>query len=366
MKLINLSNWLSSLVGFFTFWSDGGGGGGSTTQTSYSTNLPQYAQPYYEQLLNSVGNQVFTTDSSGNVTGVQPGINLPQQQVAQFNPLQQQAQTEAANLTTPAQFQQATQGLQNSQNLGNAIAGAGINQALSYDPSQITAQQWNNQTAQQYMSPYLMQSLLPQLQYQQQVYGEQNAGNAAQSIGQGTFSGSREALQQAQNQQNQNMNLANILGQGLNTGYQNAQTAFNAQNQANLAAQQATAQGQQYAANLGAQLGQAGLQTGETAAQGIGALGTAQNQANLANLGAQTAAGQQQQQLAQQNLNTAYQNAMAQYYYPQQQLQYYSDILRGNANALGSSQVQYAPAPSMASQVAGLGLGALGLAKATS
>ena len=42
-------------------------------------------------------------------------------------------------------------------------------------------------------------------------------------------------------------------------------------------------------------------------------------------------------------------------------LEYQSNILRGTAGALGSTQTQYAPAPSMASQIGGLGLAGLGL-----
>jgi hypothetical protein len=52
MKLLNLFNWVDSLVNFFTFnvgGSKGGGGGGPQTSTSYSTNLPEYAKPYYEE-----------------------------------------------------------------------------------------------------------------------------------------------------------------------------------------------------------------------------------------------------------------------------------------------------------------------------
>jgi hypothetical protein len=48
------------------------------------------------------------------------------------------------------------------------------------------------------------------------------------------------------------------------------------------------------------------------------------------------------------------------------QLDYLSNILRGNAGALGQTQVQYAPAPSLASQIGGLGLAGLGLYKAMS
>ena len=73
MKLLNLFNWVESLVSFFTFNVGGGGssgGGGNSTQTSYSTNLPEYAKPFYEELLKQTGKQVYQTDSSGNVTGV--------------------------------------------------------------------------------------------------------------------------------------------------------------------------------------------------------------------------------------------------------------------------------------------------------
>ena len=48
----------------------GGGGGQPQVQTSYSTNLPEYAKPFYEELLKQTGKQVYTTDSRGNVTGV--------------------------------------------------------------------------------------------------------------------------------------------------------------------------------------------------------------------------------------------------------------------------------------------------------
>jgi hypothetical protein len=55
---------------------------------------------------------------------------------------------------------------------------------------------------------------------------------------------------------------------------------------------------------------------------------------------------------------------MDQQNYQKQQLEYLSNILRGNAAALGSTQVQYTPQPSTISQIGGLGLAGLGLAKA--
>ena len=50
--------------------------------------------------------------------------------------------------------------------------------------------------------------------------------------------------------------------------------------------------------------------------------------------------------------------------YPKTQMEWLSNILRGNAGALGSTQVQYTPQPSTASQIASLGLSGLALSKA--
>lgn len=383
MKLLNLFNWVESLVGFFTLNVGGGGGGqqssGPSTSTSYSTNLPEYAKPYYEQLMKSTAQQVYSTDPSGNVSGVQPYTpytgtaqvtdpttgrlvnSAPGQQVANFTPGQIASQQEALAMRSPTQFGAATQGLGAGTNLGYSAGIQGLGQALGYQPQQASTQQFGNQAASQYMSPYLMQSLAPQLAYQQQLYGQQNANNMAGAIGRGTFGGARQALMQSQNQQNQNMNLANILGQGLNTGYTQAQSQFNTDQARSLQAQQANQQAMGQQAALAGQLGTAGLQGALQGSQALGALGAQQQTTDLARLQAQEATGAQQQQQQQQQLNQAYQNWQTQQNYPKNQLEYLSNILRGNAGALGSTQVQYTPAPSTASQVAGLGLAGLGL-----
>jgi hypothetical protein len=68
MKMFNIFNWVQNLVEAFTFYGGGDGGGGGTTQsTSYSTNLPEYAQPYYQELMKQTGKAVYTTDSKCNL-----------------------------------------------------------------------------------------------------------------------------------------------------------------------------------------------------------------------------------------------------------------------------------------------------------
>jgi hypothetical protein len=366
-KLINLFNWVEDLTDFFTLKIGGGGSGGgssgpsTSTSTSYSTNLPEYAQPYYAELMKQAGKAVYSTDSAGNVTGVQPYQQYTGQRQADFTPGQVAEQQATLNMQTPTQFGQATAGLGAGQGLGYATGLQGLSQALNYQPQQVGTQQFGSQAAGQYMSPYLMQSLAPQLAYQQQIYGQQNAANAMGSIGRGTFGGARQALLQSQNQQNQNMNLANILGQGLNTGYQNAQTQFNADQARQLQAQQANQQAAGQQAALSGQLGQAGLTAGLQGSTALGQLGAQQQTADLARLQAQGAVGAQQQQQNQQGLDIAYQNWQTAQNYPKSQLEYLSNILRGNAGALGSTQVAYTPPPSTASQIAGLGLAGLGL-----
>ena len=120
-------------------------------------------------------------------------------------------------------------------------------------------------------------------------------------------------------------------------------------------------QGQQFAAGLGKELGIAGLQTGMEGASKQGALAATQQTADLERLKAQAASAGESQAMEQERLNQQYQQFMDKQNYQKSQLDYLSNILRGNASALGSTQVQYAPAPSLASQLGGVGLAGLGL-----
>lgn len=343
---------------YFTLWGGGdgdGGGGGSQTSTSYSTNLPEYAQPYYQELLKQTGREVFQTDSSGNVSGIKDYPGGPLQTVQGFTPLQQQTQQQVAGMTRPGEFGQSSTGLTAGQQLGYGTALQGLGQAFMYNPQ--SAQTFGGAQAQQYMSPY--QQAVTDTALREAMLKGQMDRNAFMtgSIGRGTFGGARQALLQAEQNRGLNQQLADIQYKGMQDAYTNAQQQFNADQ----ARQQ---QAQQYYSTLGSQLGLAGLQGGIETSKALGALGTEQQQADLARLTAQGATGAEQQALAQKQADIDYQNAMAQQNWAKQQLQFYSDILRGNAGALGSTQVQYTPTPSSTSQIAGLGLAGLGLAKA--
>ena len=82
---------------------------------------------------------------------------------------------------------------------------------------------------------------------------------------------------------------------------------------------------------------------------------------NLERLKAQAASAGEQQAMQQEIDNLAYQESREAEDYKRKLLEYQSNILRGTAGALGSTQTQYAPAPSLASQIGGMGLAGLGL-----
>jgi hypothetical protein len=170
---------------------------------------------------------------------------------------------------------------------------------------------------------------------QSSMLGQQNQ---AQAVQQGAFGGSRSAIVEAERQRNLGQQQADIYGTGM-------QNAFQAANQA-----------QQFGATLGLQgYGQAGQM-----ANTLGQLGQTQFGQQQGAMQAQSMAGGQQQAQEQQKLTQQYQDFLTQRGYPQQQLSFMSDILRGIP--LGQqTQTQYTAPPSMASQVAGLGLAGYGM-----
>jgi len=175
---------------------------------------------------------------------------------------------------------------------GYGAQGAQIGQSLgqqSQDPNAV----------QNYMNPYLQASLNPQLaeiQRQYDVTGTQQQSGATKS---GAFGGSREALMAAENQRNAGLAKNQVIGQGYNQAFQQAQQQMNAANQAalsgNAQAMQGAGIGLQGAGQAGSQalagygMGLQGAgQAGSQAMQGYGMGLTGANQAgNLRMQGAQ-------------------------------------------------------------------------------
>ena len=120
-------------------------------------------------------------------------------------------------------------------------------------------------------------------------------------------------------------------------------------------------QGEQFGVELQKDLGLAGLQYGLAGAGQQADIATADQQAQLELLQAQAAAGAEQQAMGQEEKNIAYQQFMEEQDAVKRNLEFQNNILRGTAGALGSTQTQYTPAPSLASQITGMGVAGLGL-----
>jgi hypothetical protein len=317
----------------------GGGGGGpqQVTSTTTSSNVPEYARPYVENMLQSAQSQIYTPDmqSFRPYTPYSTDVN---NYFAPFSPLQQSAQEGAYNLQTPEQIGAGSDltavggvgALGTAANMANA-GNQYQNQATSmYGPGSVGA----------YMNPYLAQSLAPQLQQLNQQFGIKGAQEQGAATSAGAFGGSRNALMQGLNQQNQQMAAQQAIAQGYDKAFQQAQQA------------------QQFGANLGLQGQQGALQgfgQAINAGQGLGQLGSQQLAAQQGILNTQGTMGAQQQSLEQNKINQAIQDYGTAQQYPFMQLGMMNSMLRGLPMQNMSSQ-QYQATPSYLTQ----GLGAVG------
>ena len=185
----NLFHWLTGQQ--FTLYMGGGGGGPNTTY-SQTSNIPEYAQPYVEQMLGSAQGEIFNRDAEGNPTNIkpyQPFSNDPNAYFAGFSPMQQQAQQSAQNM------QAGPQGFQ--QNVGA------------------------------YMSPYAQLALQPQLQSaarQSAIQGQQQQAQATQA---GAFGGGRDAIMRAERERALGDTQSNIMATGMQNAFNNAQQQYN-------------------------------------------------------------------------------------------------------------------------------------------
>jgi hypothetical protein len=332
----------------------GGGGGGATTSTTNTSNIPDWLRPQVETVLGGSMQELFNTnkvagtDASGNpttnyeITGVkpfQPYSTNPQDYVAGFSPLQQQVQYNAANMQMPGQYNQAT-GLTGMGGMGAlGVAQQGMNAGSNY-ANQIT----DPNAVQQYMNPYQQNVIDIQNQAAQRQADIARTQRNAQATKSGAFGGSRQAIENAE----ANRSLAMLQNTNQLQGQQQAY------NQA--------IQNMQYGAGLGLQglgmglqgYGQAG-QAGATLAN----IGTQQLGAQQGILGLQNQIGGQEQAQQQQIIANAINNYAQAQQYPMQQYNAYNALLRGYA-VPGMTTAQYQAAPSMTSQLAGLGTAAAG------
>lgn len=179
--------------GFGRIYGGGGGGGNNTTTgTTYTTNIPEYAEPYVNTMLTATQKQLFNM-SGNDITGFkpyQPYSTKAADYVAPFSPMQEQAMRTASS---PQAFGQEVRG---------------------------------------YMSPYMQNVVDVQKREAMRDAGIMNAQRQSQATGAGAFGGYREGLQRAENQRNLMTQMGDIQAKGTQMAYdQGVQQARTSQGQ---------------------------------------------------------------------------------------------------------------------------------------
>ena len=384
----------------------------TTTYGSTTSSLPAWYNDYTQGLI-SKANAIAATPYQAYTGARVAGFTDPQSQAFQnvanqtqdyqssydpqgniiggaFAPagtdLQQASQNAQAGFFSDSPIGQDTQSAVDnatSQNIADQYSAANTGLSAAQGVSQGLAQP-NNQAISNigaYFSPYT--NNVVNSAAQQGALANQSALQQVsdQFAGSGQYGGSRmgQALGNAANlaAQNTQNTQASLLNTGYNNALAGAQQGFNQQLQAaGQAGSQATAQGalagqqQQGYGQLASQL--SGLQSQQL--QNQIAAGNAQSQ--LASQAAQTgtsqnaaleAVGSEQQQLNQQNLDTAYQDFQNQVNYPMQQASFLNDMIRGLQVPTTQTSTQTGPASvyqaSPLAQIAAAGTGLAGLSK---
>lgn len=274
----------------------GGGGGGNQESTSYQTNLPEYAQPFYEEMMARTQEESlrefnpYTGDRTADPSGLQTDVR-----------------SEVAGMTAPG-----------------GIAEAGSQLAA------LKGNTFDSGTAAQFMDPYMQQVVNEQKKQIMQDYEGQKAGRAAQAVQAGAFGGGRQGAQEAVAEGEMLDRMAMAQAQGLQQSFATGRDQFNTEQQQKM------------------QLAQAQQQ-----------LATNEQALNEARLKLQNAVGAEEKAEAQRELDLAYEDFINARDNERQNLAFYNALLRGIPVPTQSSVIQYSPS-NPAAQMAGLGIAGLG------
>ena len=244
----------------------------------------------------------YVTDVASRAQAIsnRPYTQYQGQRIAGFDPYQTQALLGIGSLQRPAEFDLA--------------------RGLMQDPGKFTEQE-----AQFYMSPYeSMVSDVAARKMREESERQQMQTNLS-AAKQGTYGGGRQAVMEGMRGRDLMTGVGDLYAQQRQSAFENAQQQFERDRQARMGA-----------------------------GQGLAGPGVTRQGADLERLGALGTAGAQRQGLEQLRYDTAYQDFLRQRDYPQEQLGFYSNIVRGLPQQMGSTTLTYAPTPSMTNQLAGL------------
>lgn len=324
--------------------------------TTVTSNLPEYAEPYYRELL---GRTVYES--------TRPYEAFPGQRIAEFDPFERQAMEGIAGVArsgAPAQMGMASEyAAQVGQGGPSGFGFAGGFDAPGYGPSRLT----DPGVISSYMSPY--QQLVTDIQKreagrQSEMMGRDMGLDAAAA---GSLGGYREAIMQGERERNLMQQMQDIQAQGDQQAYEQALGAF-----------ERDRRDRQFAAEygLGAEEARVGagleglgvdlsqMQNRLGAAELLGQLGGQEQAMALDRLTAMQTAGQIRREQEQRGLDMGYGDFMRQQAYPREQLAFFSNMLQGVPVQPGTTTATYGMQPSTAEKALGAGIAGVGLYRA--
>lgn len=403
----------------------GGGGGGTTYSEVQQTTsqLPEYAEPYFHDLMARAAYQSSL-----------PYTPYGEQRIAEFDPAEQAAMdrmTQLGVMGAPQQYQQAMDIVGGIAGLGSGYRAGQLGdgyRAGQYQPGyqagqidtsgmydagsrQVAFDPADAERIQQYMSPYQQAVTDVEKRSAGQVGAQQLAQAGLESAAAGGRGGYREGIQKAALQAATAQQIGDIQARGSQAAYDRAlqsmtqledfeQAQFRLNEQAKQYASSLEMQG--FSANEAArqaqeQFGQAAFQLNEGARQAQDQMALARFQANegarqaqeqfgqsargmqlgaagqLAGLGAEALGyditgaqmvgqiGQMRREQQQAALDMMYQDFLRQQAYPVEQLNLFMRTLYGAPLTPGQTQATYGPSPSYGQQALGALTGLYGL-----
>lgn len=361
----------------------GKGGGGSpapTQSTVTQTDLPAYAKPYFEKLMQEAQKETarpydpyagtrLAGPAAGTLESEQALTQLGRTGVPEFDVAQASA-ARAADYQAPL-----------ASRLGSlaGIAYQTPEQArqAAAQATGFQAQQFGAPEAQQYMDPYLEQVLERQKESIRREAQRQQAGRSAQAVQAGAFGGSRQAVQEALAEENVMRQMADVEATGRQRAFEQAQQQFERDRQARAEAQRLGLAGAQQLAEQDLRARQLGLQSAEqlanleaqaqqlgmTGAELLASLGAKEFETGVQAAGLLEAVGKAETAREQQMLDMAYQDYLRQRDYPREQLQFMSSILRGVPVSPSQEQAMFQPVNPY-QQLLGTGISGLSLYRA--
>lgn len=353
----------------------GGGGSSPSSQTVYNSSLPEYAKPYFEDVMRrsqTISNEPYQPYTGQRLAGKSADTTSGLSAMRSY-----------AGTSTPYQGYAATAGQygQDAAAVGDQFANynmPGYAGSMSYyDGQQIGVNgqdvtgDFNSAAAQKYMSPYMDEVVS---RAQDDMYEEYqmnaNASNA-NAASAGAFGGSRAALMQARLNADYQDRAGDYAAQARQAAFENAQGQFERDRAARMGLASQNQAIQQFAAEYGLseeQVRQAAL-TGQLGA--IDQAGTAlDRQAQMQQLydkstvdraNALLGVGQTEEAYKQDQLDVAYQDFVNQRDYDKNQLAFYASAIKGVPVNLNSDVMTYQRSNPLLGVLGGIGaLGSLG------